>query len=67
LECLSTASARSWRAKRAITADTAARLGVFFGMGAEFCLNLQAHHDLVLAREVLADRLAAITPLAMAA
>jgi addiction module HigA family antidote len=53
--------------KRAITADTAARLGVFFGMEAEFWLNLQAHHDLVYAREALADRLAAITPLAMAA
>lgn len=53
--------------KRAITADTAARLGVFFGMEAEFWLNLQVHHDLVQAREALADRLAAITPLAMAA
>jgi addiction module HigA family antidote len=48
--------------KRAITADTAARLGVFFGMEAEFWLNLQTHHDLVQAREILADRLAAITP-----
>lgn len=53
--------------KRAITADTAARLGVFFGMEAEFWLNLQAHHDLVHARETLASRLAEITPLAMAA
>lgn len=53
--------------KRAITADTAARLGVFFGMEAEFWLNLQAHHDLVHARETLAARLAEITPLAMAA
>jgi antitoxin HigA-1 len=53
--------------KRAITADTAARLGVFFGMEAEFWLNLQAHRDLVHAREALADRLAAITPLEMAA
>ena len=53
--------------KRAITADTAARLGVFFGMEAEFWLNLQAHHDLAYAREALADRLAAITPHAMAA
>ncbi len=49
--------------KRAITADTAARLGVFFGMEAEFWLNLQAHHDLVRAREVLAVGLAEITPL----
>ncbi len=53
--------------KRAITADTAARLGVFFGMEAEFWLNLQAHHDLVRAREALAGRLAEITPLAIAA
>lgn len=28
---------------RSITADTAARLGVYFGMEAEFWLNLQAH------------------------
>ena len=53
--------------KRAITADTAARLGVYFGMEAEFWLNLQSHHDLVHARESLADRLAEITPRAMAA
>jgi addiction module HigA family antidote len=53
--------------RRAITADTAARLGVFFGMEAEFWLNLQAHYDLVLAREALADRLAAINPLEKAA
>ena len=54
-------------ALRAITAGTAARLGVLFGMEAEFWLNLQAHHDLVHAREALADRLAEITPLAIAA
>ena len=53
--------------KRAITADTAARLSVFFGMEAEFWLNLQAHCDLVHAREALADRLAEITPLEKAA
>jgi addiction module HigA family antidote len=53
--------------RRAITADTAARLGVFFGMEAEFWLNLQAHNDLVHAREALAERLAEITPLEMAA
>ena len=32
--------------KRAITAGTAARLGVYFGIEAEFWLNLQAHYDL---------------------
>ncbi len=30
-------------------------------------MNLQAHHDLVHAREALAERLAEITPLAIAA
>ena len=53
--------------KRTITADTAARLGVFFGMEAEFWLNLQGHYDLALAREELAPRLQAIIPLAKAA
>ena len=53
--------------KRAITADTAARLGVYFGIEAEFWLNLQAHYDLAITRETLADNLAAIHPLAQAA
>ena len=53
--------------KRAVTADTAARLGVFFSMEAEFWLNLQSHYDLVQTRETLADRLAQIHPLTEAA
>jgi len=53
--------------KRAVTADTAARLGVFFGMEAEFWLNLQGHYDLVQAREVLGNQLAGIQPLRQAA
>lgn len=32
--------------KRSITADTALRLGRFFGMSPEFWLNLQTHYDL---------------------
>ena len=32
--------------KRSITADTAIRLGKFFGTGPEFWLNLQANYDL---------------------
>jgi addiction module HigA family antidote len=32
--------------KRAITADTAFRLGFFFGMTPEFWMNLQSHYDL---------------------
>jgi addiction module HigA family antidote len=34
------------RGKRTITADTALRLGEYFGTSAEFWLNLQAGHDL---------------------
>ena len=45
------------KGKRAITADTALRLGRFFGMEAQFWLNLQAPHDLVLAEAQLAERL----------
>lgn len=43
---------------RAITADTALRLGRAFGMEAEFWLNLQARHDLEKATDALADQLA---------
>lgn len=53
--------------KRGITADTAARLGVYFGMEAEYWLNLQAHYDLARTRETLAESLAAIQPLSAAA
>ncbi|HEY9097716.1 MAG TPA: HigA family addiction module antitoxin [Thiobacillus sp.] len=45
--------------KRSATADTAAHLGVYFGMEAEFWLNLQAHYDLAITREALAENLAA--------
>ena len=34
------------RGRRAITADTALRLGEYFGMNAEFWLNLQAGYEL---------------------
>jgi addiction module HigA family antidote len=43
---------------RAITADTALRLGRAFGMEAEFWLNLQTRYDLETATDALADRLA---------
>lgn len=39
---------------RRITADTALRLGRYFGMSPQFWINLQGHYDL----EVEADRLA---------
>jgi len=37
------------RGKRAISADTALRLGVYFGLPAQFWLNLQNGYDLRLA------------------
>lgn len=43
--------------RRSITADTALRLGRFFGMEAQFWLNLQTHYDMEVAKEALADRL----------
>ncbi len=43
--------------KRAITADTALRLGRFFNMEAQFWLNLQSRYDLIVTRENLSDRL----------
>jgi len=45
------------KGQRAITADTALRLGRYFGMSAEFWLNLQTHYDLEQEQERLAKRL----------
>lgn len=44
--------------QRAITADTALRLGRYFGMSPQFWLNLQSHYDLEQEKERLAGRLA---------
>ncbi len=43
--------------KRAISADTALRLGRYFGMSAEFWINLQTHHDLEIETKKLASKL----------
>jgi addiction module HigA family antidote len=43
--------------KRSITADTALRLGKFFGISAQFWLNLQTRYDLEVAEDLLSDRL----------
>lgn len=43
--------------RRAITADTALRLGRYFSMEAQFWLNLQSHYDMEVALETLEDRL----------
>ena len=42
---------------RAITADTALRLGRYFGMSPEFWLNLQSHYELEQQQQRLAGRL----------
>jgi antitoxin HigA-1 len=44
--------------RRRITADTALRLGLFFGTTPEFWQNLQAHHDLKMARRALPPEVA---------
>jgi addiction module HigA family antidote len=43
--------------KRAITADTALRLGRYFKMSPQFWLNLQTRFDLEVTEDRLADRL----------
>jgi addiction module HigA family antidote len=43
--------------KRGITADTALRLGRYFGTSEQFWLNLQSEYDLDLTRDRLGDRL----------
>ncbi len=45
--------------RRRITADTALRLGLYFGNSAEFWLNLQTHYDLKNARKRLKPAAAA--------
>ena len=45
------------KGQRAITADTALRLGRFFSMSPQFWLNLQSHYDLEKEQERLAGRL----------
>lgn len=42
---------------RSVTADTALRLGRYFGTSEQFWLNLQSHYDLEVERERLGDRL----------
>jgi len=43
--------------RRAITADTALRLALFFETDDQSWMNLQTHYDLAVAQEKLADRL----------
>jgi len=41
------------KGKRGISADTALRLGLFFGMSAQFWMNAQSDYDLRMARQNL--------------
>jgi addiction module HigA family antidote len=43
--------------RRRITADTALRLGLFFGTTPEFWQNLQAHYDMKMARRALSPEM----------
>jgi addiction module HigA family antidote len=50
--------------KRAITADTALRLGRFFAMEPAFWMNLQSRYDMEVAEDALAGKLDEVIPLA---
>ncbi len=45
------------KGQRAITADTALRLGRYFDMSAQFWVNLQSHYDLEVQQQRLGKRL----------
>ncbi|KXO98810.1 hypothetical protein AXK60_12745 [Tsukamurella pseudospumae] len=51
-------------AKRSITADTGLRISRVLGLSEMYWITLQARYDADLARALIADELAAITPLA---
>lgn len=46
--------------KRAITADTAVRLGIYFGNSASYWMHIQSEHDIGLAREKIGQQLNSI-------
>jgi addiction module HigA family antidote len=45
--------------KRAISPETALRLGRYFGNSAQFWMNLQSRYDLAVAEQELGERIAA--------
>lgn len=45
--------------KRSVTADTALRLGRYFGTTAQFWMHLQDHYDLEVQMDLIGDRLEA--------
>lgn len=53
---------------RSVTAETALRLALFFGMEAQFWLNLQAQYDLETTAQQMGERLEKeVAPLSLAA
>jgi addiction module HigA family antidote len=44
-------------AKRGITADTALRLGRYFGTSPQFWMNLQARYDLEVQKDLIGNKL----------
>lgn len=48
--------------QRAITADTALRLGRYFGISPQFWLNLQSHYDLTTEEDRIGDKIIAEVP-----
>jgi len=48
---------------RSITADTAIRLGIYFGTTPQFWINLQNNYDLALAEKTMAEEIAKIPTL----
>ena len=51
------------REERAISSDTALRLGKWLGTGPEIWMNMQRSYDLVVAGEVMQGELSKIRPL----
>lgn len=52
------------KGRRSISADTAMRLGRYFGTSAEMWMNMQAHYDLEVAEDELAEQIKAeVAPL----
>lgn len=49
--------------KRAVTADTALRLGKYFGMSPQFWLGLQTQYDLDVAEDKILTEIERIQPL----
>lgn len=54
------------RGKRGISADTALRLGRYFGMTARFFMNVQDRYELEIAEDTIGEELWKIQPISYA-